>query len=169
MRLVKKITEKLFTQHLSFKDKQMYSERFKLVPAVCVLLRKANKFLLIKRQNTGYQDGKYGLLGGGVDGNETILKAAIREAKEEVGVTLQEKDLDVIHVLHERYKNKYEAIVFLVEAKHWTGEPKIAEPEKCSGITWSDIDNIHELTMPTLKHAIKQINENKFYSEVGWE
>ena len=153
----------------------MVPKRFKLMPAVCVLLKKANTILLVKRKNTGYEDGKYGLPGGGVDGNETILQAAIRETQEEVGVTLQEKDLDVIHVTHVRYpideKARYqgEAIVFLVRADKWEGEPKINEPEKCSEIRWADLDNLPKETMKSAHHFFDNVKKDTFYSEFGWK
>jgi 8-oxo-dGTP diphosphatase len=155
-------------------DKEMIQERFKLMPAVCVLLQKGDNILLLKRQNTGYKDGKYGFPGGSVDGDETILQAAIREAYEEVGVVIKEKDLDVIHVVHERYsddpKVRYqgEAIVFLVRAYQWIGDPQIMEPNKCSEIKWCELENLPEETMDAAHHFFYQVKENKFYSEFGW-
>ena len=153
----------------------MTQERFKLMPGVCILLQKDDKVLLLKRENTGYEDGKFGFPGGGVDGNETIPKAAIREAYEETGVIIKEKDLDVIHVTHVRYplddQSRYqeESIVFLVVAHTWEGEPKIAEPHKCSEVRWCDINDLPEETMKAALHFFKNINEKKIYSEFGWE
>lgn len=37
----------------------MSKDRFKLIPAVYLLLRQDNEVLLLRRANTGYQDGKY--------------------------------------------------------------------------------------------------------------
>ena len=45
-------------------------ERFKLIPAVYLLLRRDEEVLLLRRANTGYQDGKYGLIAGHLDGDE---------------------------------------------------------------------------------------------------
>lgn len=39
-------------------------ERFKVVPAVYLVLRRGEGVLLLRRANTGYQDGKYSLIAG---------------------------------------------------------------------------------------------------------
>lgn len=67
----------------------MKKQRHKIVPAVFLLLIKNNKVLLLKRQNTGYADGKYSLVSGHVDKGETMQEAIIREAKEEAGIRPQ--------------------------------------------------------------------------------
>ena len=36
-------------------------ERFKLAPCAVLFLKRDNKLLLIKRENTGWADGKYAL------------------------------------------------------------------------------------------------------------
>jgi 8-oxo-dGTP pyrophosphatase MutT (NUDIX family) len=54
-------------------------ERFKLIAAVYVLFVRDGMVLMLRRANTGYEDGNYGLVAGHVDGNETLKEAAIRE------------------------------------------------------------------------------------------
>lgn len=56
--------------------------RFKLIPAVYLLLRSKGKILLLRRSNTGYQDGMYSLIAGHLDGDELGTEGLIREAKE---------------------------------------------------------------------------------------
>ena len=75
-------------------------ERFSLIPAVYVLLRNDDKIFLIRRAHTGYRDGFYSLPSGHIDGNESAVYAAAREAKEEVGVEIAEQDLKMVHVMH---------------------------------------------------------------------
>jgi len=145
----------------------MSKQRFKLVPAVCIALRKDNKILLMKRHNTGWEDGKYALAGGGVDGEEAVLQAAVREAKEELGITLNQNDLKVVHVMHT--KNEIEAVVFFVETKNWHGEPKINEPHLCDDLQWFDFDNVPENVTPPLKQFLENFKVGKFYSELGWD
>ncbi|MDZ7955173.1 NUDIX domain-containing protein [Nostoc sp. DedQUE09] len=65
----------------------MKNNPFKLIPASYIILIKNEKILLIRRVNTGYEDGKYSVVGL-VDGNETFVQAVVREAKEEVGIDL---------------------------------------------------------------------------------
>ena len=47
-------------------------KRFKLILSVYLILVKDGKTLLLRRTNTGYEDGNYGLVAGHVDGNENV-------------------------------------------------------------------------------------------------
>jgi hypothetical protein len=47
----------------------MNNERFKLTPAVYLILVKERKILLAKRKNTGWMDGFYSLVSDHMDGN----------------------------------------------------------------------------------------------------
>jgi len=77
-----------------------HKERFKVVPAVYVIFQREGKVLLLKRANTGYMDGLYSLPAGHVDGDEPAVLAAVREAQEEVAVTLTRDSLRLAHVMH---------------------------------------------------------------------
>jgi len=77
-------------------------ERFTLVPASYLILIRESKILLLRRFNTGYEDGKYSMVAGHLDGNETVIQTIIREAREEAGVELQAQDLEVVHVMHRK-------------------------------------------------------------------
>ena len=68
-------------------------ERSKFPISVQLLLENQDKILLMKRKNTGYEDGKYSLPGGHVEANEEIRKALVREAKEEIGINIKREDL----------------------------------------------------------------------------
>jgi 8-oxo-dGTP pyrophosphatase MutT (NUDIX family) len=67
-------------------------ERFKLIPAVYLILRRNDEVLLLRRANTGYQDGKYSLIAGHLDGDELATEGMIREAKEEAGIVIVKED-----------------------------------------------------------------------------
>lgn len=53
--------------------------KFTLRGAVHGLLMRDNKVLLLRRFNTGWQDGNYALPAGHIDGNETFTTALVRE------------------------------------------------------------------------------------------
>jgi 8-oxo-dGTP diphosphatase len=151
----------------------MAKERFKITPASYLVLEKDNKVLLLRRCNTGFQDGNYGLVSGHLDGGESFKEAMIREAKEEAGIILDINDLDVVHVLH---RNEIfndigarERIDVFVKAKKWNGEVKNKEPNKCDDLSWFSLDNIPENTIPYIKHVLENINKNIFYSEFGFD
>jgi len=70
-------------------------ERFKLIISVYVLFVKDEKILMLRRANTGWEDGNYSLVAGHADGNEALTEATIREAKEESGVKIEPADLQL--------------------------------------------------------------------------
>ena len=71
-------------------------ERNKIPITAQLAVMQDDKVLLLKRYNTGYEDGKYSLPGGHVEKGEEVTKAAIREAKEEIGIEIEPDDLSVI-------------------------------------------------------------------------
>lgn len=140
------------------------------VPASYLALIKENKILLLRRFNTGYEDGNYSLVAGHVDPGETFTQCMIREAKEEAGILLKPDDLKVVHVMHRdsgTAVNNERVDVFFT-AKNWDWEIENKEPNKCDDISWFDLDNLPANIIPYIKQAIWWIKNNVFYSEFGW-
>jgi len=142
----------------------MKKERFKLIPSVYLILIKDNKILLSRRYNTGYFDNNYSFPAGHLESEETLKQAMVREAKEEVDVTLDPADLELIHVMNRKIPDN-ERIDFFFTAKKWQGEPKIMEPEKCDDLRWFDLDNLPKNIVPYIRQAIDSILNNIIYSE----
>ncbi|MFH1669466.1 MAG: NUDIX domain-containing protein [Candidatus Woesearchaeota archaeon] len=67
----------------------MAKKRHQNVPASYLTLFKDDKVLLLRRFNTGYEDGNYSMVAGHVDPGETFTQCIIREAKEEAGIELE--------------------------------------------------------------------------------
>jgi len=148
----------------------MAKERHKIVPASYLVLIKDNKILLLRRFNTGYEDGKYSLPAGHVDEGETFTQCVIREAKEEAGIILRPEDLEVAHVMqrkHEGRENNERVDVFFT-AKKWEGKIENKEADKCDDLSWFDINNVPENVIPYVKIAVDCIRNKTFYSEFGW-
>ena len=144
----------------------MIKDRFKLIPTSHLLLVKRNKILLSRRFNTSWEDGKYSVVAGHLDGNETFREAMIREAKEEAGIDIELEDLKIVHVMHR--KSVDERIDFFLAARKWRGEPRIMEPNKCDDMGWFEINNLPESTIPYIRQAIECFLKKGFYSENGW-
>ncbi|MGH3446485.1 MAG: NUDIX domain-containing protein, partial [Nocardioidaceae bacterium] len=65
-------------------------ERFRVVPAAYVVLRRDDEVLLQLRQNTGYMDDHWAAAAAGhVELGETVQEAAVRETAEELGIAIQ--------------------------------------------------------------------------------
>jgi len=57
--------------------------------AVHLFFLRDEQILLLRRFNTGYEDGNYSVVAGHVDAGETVTQAAIREATEKPGCMIR--------------------------------------------------------------------------------
>jgi len=142
----------------------MPTERFKIIPAVYLVLMKDNKILLSRRYNTGYFDNYYSFPAGHLDGEETFKQAMVREAKEETGIDLDPADLELIHTMNRKIPNN-ERVDFFFTTKKWLGEPRIIEPEKCDDLSWFELNNLPDNIIPYIKQAIDSFLDDISYSE----
>jgi len=147
-------------------------QRFTVIPAIYILFRRDDKILLIRRFNTGYQDGKYSLPAGHVDGGEPAEQAAIREALEEVGVRIKAEDLHFVHLMHrnveadDRYK--LERVDIFFEAVAWEGELTNCEPEKCDELRWVSPKELPENTISEVAHVLTAVERGEYYSSYNF-
>lgn len=142
-------------------------ERFKLVVAVHLILVENNKILLLRRYNTGYEDGNYSVVAGHIDGNESVVKAMQREALEEAGIEIREEDLKIVHVMHRNSKDR-ESIDYFLECKKYSGKIRIMEKDKCDELSFCNIDNLPNNVIPYVRKAIEEYRNNKQFSIYGW-
>lgn len=142
-------------------------ERFKAYVAAYLVLRKDGQILLLKRLNTGYQDGNYSLVSGHLDGGETAGQCMIREALEEANIILRPEDLQVAHVQH-RLSPEREYFDIFLTADQWQGEIENMEPEKCSELRWAPVDDLPSNIVPDVKEALVNIDKGVHYGECGW-
>lgn len=147
----------------------MIQKRFKLPFFVAVMLQKNNKVILTKRLKEGWGYGEYALPGGGVESNETIMQAAMREIKEELDVIVKPKDLKILHVMHLAQDHPYECIVFFLKTEKWQGDIKNAEPHKHALVEWFALDNMPSNMPNNLKQFLEKKSKNEIYSEFGWD
>ena len=128
-------------------------------------LRHAN-VLLSRRFNTGYEDGNYSVPAGHLDGDETVVQAAIRETREEIGLELRPGEVEVAGVMHR--KSGDERVDFFVVISSWTGEPSNCEPEKCDELRWSPCDALPANTIPYIRRALENRAKGVWFEEYGW-
>lgn len=131
----------------------MEKERFSVHITVGLILLKDNKVLMMRRCNTGYMDGYYALVSGHVEAGESLKQATVREAFEEVGITIKKEDLEFVCLHH-----KPDAYInFFLKAEHFEGTPFIKEPDKCNELIWVDIHHIPEHTILADKRSIENM------------
>jgi 8-oxo-dGTP diphosphatase len=139
-------------------------QRFTVIPAVYIVFHRGHEVLLIRRANTGYMDGWYSLPSGHLDGGEPAHLAAIREAKEEVGVTIRPQDLEFLSVTHRvAEEGNHERIDFCFLATNWQGEPHNAEPHKCDDIRWVNLTSLPDNTIPLVRKMLTAIESGDRY------
>ena len=138
-----------------------------LVPAGYAILKDGNKILMSRRFQTGYEDGKYSFPAGHVDFGETFTDCCVRELKEEIGVEIDKKDLQLCHIM-QRYssgsakENRIDVFYFI---EKWGGEIKNLEPEKCDDLSWFEMDNLPTNTIPYIKKLFENIKNGILFSE----
>jgi 8-oxo-dGTP diphosphatase len=143
-----------------------WSERHMIVPAVYILLERDDKVLLLRRAHTGYMNGYYTPPAGHMDGGEAPSTAMVREAMEEVGVTVKPEDLELAHcMMYMAAEGTHERVTLFFKTKHFEGEPKNMEPNKCDDVSWFSKDELPEMVWEA-KHAFEQIAAGNVYSEV---
>lgn len=140
------------------------SDRFKMVVAVHLILRKESKILLGKRQNTGWADGQFHLFGGHVENREFVSNAVVREALEELGIKINPQDLELAHIRNILVPGR-ERLHFYFKVDRWEGQVTIREPELCSELAWFDVNKLPEHTTNDTLETLKMIEQKKYYSE----
>jgi 8-oxo-dGTP diphosphatase len=126
-------------------------DRFQVIPAAYVALRRGDEVLLLLRAGTGYMDGFWAVPAGHVEKDESVLAAAIREVREEVGVEIDPADLTPVTAMHRTGGNGLpidERVDFFFTATRFTGEPRLMEPGKASGLDWFSLDALPDPVVP---------------------
>lgn len=147
----------------------MTSERFAFRGSIHVFMVQEGRVLLLRRANTGFMDGLYSVPAGHLDGNETVIDAAIREAREEVGVSLLSDDVQVVGVMRRGAEgadgNEY--IDFFVAATHWHGVLENCEPHKCDELYWEALDQLPVTVIPYIRRALENYRQGRWFDTFG--
>jgi len=135
-----------------------------IVSSGYVILERDGKICLTRRINTGYMDGLYALPAGHKEAGEYPMECVIRETKEEVGINIISKDLELVHIMH-RLIPDHERSDFFFTTSKWSGKVANMEPKKCDDVSWFSIDDLPENTVPYIRQALEQYQAGHNYSE----
>jgi 8-oxo-dGTP diphosphatase len=140
--------------------------RFKVPIAVHVFFVHSGSILLLQRENTGFEDGNYGLPAGHLEPGESVLQAAIRECREEIGIELAPSALRAIGVTH--YTSPAgDGVDFFFRAIEWRGVPTACA--ECSAVNWYPLDGLPPNTIPFVRRAVeKQLLAGNWFDQDGW-
>lgn len=143
--------------------------RLRVVPASYLLLRKGDEILLSRRANTGYKDGMYSLPAGHFDGTETAEEVVIREAKEEIGISIKKEDLEFIHVMHRvADEGGYERIDFFFVCNTWQGKITNMEPHKCDDLSWFNVNELPDAIVSEVQQMLQKHKSHRYYSDLNF-
>ena len=137
----------------------------KFFVTVYVIIRQGNDVLLLLRENTGFEDGNYCLVSGFLEKEETVTEAAVREAREEVGIDIHPNNLAIKAILHRNSNGGH--IDFIFECENWIGDPINNEPGKCSEVNWFCLDKLPANLIPFVRYILMS-RENMWFEEYGW-
>ena len=148
--------------------------------ALLCLLREIDgqtQILLQKRGEGIWAAGWWDAAAGGkADEDESIVQCLVREAQEEIGVSIDPVDIEFVHVQHGKNggANKIPSKIpiffnFFFFVRKWTGTPKICESDKCDALEWFDIDNLPENTISNRVAGINAYKNGIHFGEFGWE
>jgi ADP-ribose pyrophosphatase YjhB (NUDIX family) len=147
---------------------------YRVPVAVHIFFLRDEQVLLLRRQNTGFEDGKLSVVAGHVERGEPVTRAALREIREEVGLALGPERLRVVGVMHR--KSDDERVDFFLACRLDGGGPSAGggerpinrEPDKCSELVWAELARLPEDTIPYVRAALANYQNGVWFEEFGW-
>ncbi len=148
---------------------EMYNQsmRAKFPVTVHLLFFRDDQILLLRRFNTGYADGQYSVPAGHLDGGETVMAAAAREAEEETGLRIDAANIVFSSVMHRMEGD--ERVDFFVHVRQWQGDPVNTEPDKCDDLRWVNVNELPDNIVPYVKRAIQNHRTGIVFQEFIWQ
>ncbi|MFI7664593.1 NUDIX domain-containing protein [Nocardia sp. NPDC049526] len=95
-----------------------------------------------------------------------MIDALIREAKEEIGISIAPKDVHFAHIMHNSSSGGRMAFYFSVRS--WKGEPENQEPDKCAELQWFSADEPPDHMIDYCRAAMAHIASGRPFSIYGW-
>ena len=119
-----------------------------------VIIVRERRILLGKRRNA-HGAGDWSPPGGKLDFGETPEECAVREVREETGLTLD--NVRLVAVTNDIFLSEQQHFVTLfMLADCPTGVPELLEPDKCEGWSWHEWTALPEPLFLPLRNLLRQ-------------
>ncbi|OGZ05074.1 MAG: hypothetical protein A2942_02410 [Candidatus Lloydbacteria bacterium RIFCSPLOWO2_01_FULL_50_20] len=114
---------------------------------IAVMIFRNGKVLIGKRKGA-HGEGEYAFPGGRLEHGESLIDGALREIKEECGITVGNIRFQCVLNVLDFFPEHYVGVGFIAD---WVaGEPQVLEPDKCEGWDWYSLDTLPQpLFVPT--------------------
>lgn len=135
----------------------------------CLIFTPENKVILLERGLKAKDSfGKLEGIGGGVEkGEESLIKTALREIKEEIGnVEVEVEKMLTIKMMPGNNDSFWVIVDYLARLK--SGTPKIMEPEKINQIHYLNLDEIDENKLSEYQKVAMKKYKELYGSEPYW-
>jgi 8-oxo-dGTP pyrophosphatase MutT (NUDIX family) len=119
---------------------------FTVVPAAYLLLLRGTGadlelLLQLRGPGTSFMAGHWASgVAGHVEYGESVAAAAVREAEEELGITVAVSDVEPLCTMQRTLPGCADPVEqrvdFFLTTRRWDGEPTRREPEKCADLGW---------------------------------
>jgi len=153
-------------------------DRFQVVPAAYLLLLRgegADLEVLLQLRGAGasYMPGHWATAAAGhVEYGETVFESAAREAREELGVTVDPADVQPLCAMQRTLAGVAapveQRVDFFVTTRTWQGEPSVREPHKCVKVAWVSPRSLPAPTVPHEAHLFGLLARDQVPSIVSW-
>ncbi|MCQ1953599.1 NUDIX domain-containing protein [Arthrobacter sp. zg-Y238] len=136
--------------------------RFQVVPASYLIFQRGDRVLLQLRQGTEYMDGYWATAAAGhVEAGESAVQAAVREAREELGIAVAPDDVVPLTSMHRTQEDTGtavdERVDFFFLCSGWSGEPRIMEPGKAARLEWFSLDDLPGAVVPHERFVLERL------------
>lgn len=124
----------------------MVERKFGLGVFVCIFNKDFSKILLIMRNEEKRKKfgADWGNIGGKVDFGESLIEACIRETREEIGVNLDSKNVELIEVKEKPFATEIYHTLNFAYATILDEKEKIIINEESDDYKWFELNNLPE-------------------------
>ena len=137
--------------------------KLKVSLKVRLILYHKGKILLLRQ--TKPNGGNYTLVGGNIEQKEFAKETLIREAYEEAGILLKQRNLQLVHVMHKLKKGEQRIIMYF-KAYKWDGELRARETNKFKDAEWFSLDKLPPNLTVTVRQVLNKYKKGSSYSEL---